>query len=264
MQLSVSHTTRYNFETAPAYGLQQLRLTPKTNAGQEVLDWTLDIEGAQTQAIFDDEHRNRTHLISINDGAKEVLITSRGTLDMTDQHGIVGTHGGFTPLWLFLRQTDLTTVGDGVTALAATLPDAPDATAFHALSKEIARRVNYETGQTGATTTAEEALDQGAGVCQDHAHIFISSSRLAGHPARYVSGYLMMNDRVDQDATHAWAEVWIKDLGWTGFDVSNGISPDARYVRVATGLDYNQASPISGITLGGSGETINVNVQVQQ
>lgn len=101
-------------------------------------------------------------------------------------------------------------------------------------------------------------------MCQDHAHIFIAAARHAGHPARYVSGYLMMDDRVDQDATHAWAEVWIGDLGWTGFDVSNGISPDMRYVRIASGLDYSQASPISGMTFGGSGESIDVNVQVQQ
>jgi transglutaminase-like putative cysteine protease len=74
----------------------------------------------------------------------------------------------------------------------------------------------------------------------------------------------MMNDRVDQDATHAWAEVWVGDLGWIGFDVSNGISPDMRYVRIATGLDYSQAAPISGMTLGGSGELIDVTVQVQQ
>ena len=56
----------------------------------------------------------------------------------------------------------------------------------------------------------------------------------------------------------------LEDLGWTGFDVSNGISPDMRYVRIATGLDYAQASPISGLTMGGSGESINVDVQVQQ
>ena len=57
-------------------------------------------------------------------------------------------------------------------------------------------------------------------------------------PARYVSGYLMMDDRVDQEATHAWAEAFVEGLGWVGFDISNGISPDPRYVRVATGRDY--------------------------
>ena len=69
-------------------------------------------------------------------------------------------------------------------------------------------------------------------------------------PARYVSGYLMMNDRIEQEATHAWAEAWVQGLGWVGFDVSNGISPDPRYVRVATGRDYRDAAPITGISFG--------------
>jgi hypothetical protein len=77
-----------------------------------------------------------------------------------------------------------------------------------------------------------------------------------GYPARYVSGYLMMNDRVHQDASHAWAEAHVEGVGWVGFDVSNGISPDARYVRVATGLDYREAAPISGLRFGQGGEAL--------
>jgi transglutaminase-like putative cysteine protease len=85
-----------------------------------------------------------------------------------------------------------------------------------------------------------------------------------GYPARYVSGYLVMDDRVDQEAGHAWAEVHIEGLGWVGFDVSNGVSPDPRYVRVATGLDYGEAAPISGIVYGGRNESMVVQLQVQQ
>jgi transglutaminase-like putative cysteine protease len=74
----------------------------------------------------------------------------------------------------------------------------------------------------------------------------------------------MMNDRVEQDATHAWAEANIDGLGWVGFDVSNGISPDTRYVRVATGLDYSEAAPVSGTRFGDTRESLSVQVQVQQ
>ena len=83
-------------------------------------------------------------------------------------------------------------------------------------------------------------------------------------PARYVSGYLMMNDRAEQDASHAWAEAYVDGIGWIGFDVSNAISPDARYVRVATGLDYREAAPVSGLRFGHGGETLKVNIEVQQ
>jgi len=183
---------------------------------------------------------------------------------MTDMNGIIGAHSGFTPLWLFTRSTALTQPADNLRELSKTLPKNAGVSDFHNLSKTIGERVTYMTGTTEAITTAEQALNQGQGVCQDHAQIFITAARLAGHPARYVSGYLMMNDRVDQNATHAWAEVWLDGLGWTGFDVSNGISPDMRYVKLATGLDYKQAAPISGLTLGGTNESINVEVHVQQ
>ena len=94
--------------------------------------------------------------------------------------------------------------------------------------------------------------------------MFIACARLMGVPARYVSGYLMMDDRVVQDATHAWAEAWLPELGWVGFDISNAISPDTRYVRLATGLDYFEAAPVSGMRFGASGERMSVTVEVQQ
>ena len=50
-------------------------------------------------------------------------------------------------------------------------------------------------GITDAHTSAAEALADGKGVCQDHAHIFISAARTLGIPARYVTGYLVMDDR---------------------------------------------------------------------
>jgi transglutaminase-like putative cysteine protease len=85
-----------------------------------------------------------------------------------------------------------------------------------------------------------------------------------GVPARYVSGYLMMDDRVAQEATHAWAEAHLPDLGWVGFDVSNAISPDARYVRVATGLDYAEAAPVNGFRYGTANEDLCVALDVRQ
>ena len=92
----------------------------------------------------------------------------------------------------------------------------------------------------------------------------IAAARLLGYPARYVSGYLLMDGQTHQDATHAWCEIWTKGLGWVGFDVSNGISPDARYVRVATGRDYADAAPILGIRHGQGAENLHVSLQVQQ
>ena len=85
-----------------------------------------------------------------------------------------------------------------------------------------------------------------------------------GIPARYVSGYLMLEDRIDQEATHAWAEAHVEGLGWVGFDVSNGICPDARYVRVATGRDYAEAAPVTGISWGPGESILSVSLAVEQ
>ncbi len=107
-------------------------------------------------------------------------------------------------------------------------------------------------------------LEAGRGVCQDHTHIFLSCAREMGVPARYVSGYLMLDDVIAQQAMHAWAEAFVDGLGWVGFDVSNAISPDMRYVRVATGLDYSDAAPVSGTRTGGQGEMLEVRIDVAQ
>ncbi|MDE2403856.1 MAG: transglutaminase family protein [Sphingomonadales bacterium] len=267
MRLAIRHTTRYHFARPVARGLQRLRLRPKTTHGQKVLAWDMHLEGARVEADFDDHNHNHTTLVSILDGATSVAVTCTGTVETADTVGIVGPHTGFMPLWCFLDQTPLTRPGPKLRALAAGLDSRRDdpLDLLHALSAGIADAVRYEIGETDATTTAEEAVAHGHGVCQDHAHVFIGAARHLGIPARYVSGYLMMNDRVDQEAGHAWAEALVPGLGWVGFDVSNRVSPDARYVRVASGRDYPDAAPVSGITFGPASESgLVVSLSVEQ
>lgn len=266
MRLTVSHTTRYHYDEPVYYGLQQLRLTPKSRAGQSVLSWKTTVDGGRKQLEYDDHHNNRVELISFDDGRSDIEIHCEGVVETSDGSGIIGVHGGYAPLWLFLRSTPLTRAGNNVKKLvkASGGDHADDVSRLHALSGEISEAISYETGTTHSATTAEETLDAGHGVCQDHAHVFIAAARFMGIPARYVSGYLMMDDRVDQDATHAWAEAHIEGIGWVGFDISNGISPDERYIRVATGRDYSEASPISGMRQGEGAERMVVSLQVQQ
>lgn len=268
MQLKITHVTTYSYDTPVHYALQQLRLTPRSGHGQTILNWESTITGGQKQASFDDQFVNHTELVKVDEGAEHVEIVSEGLVDVIDQQGVIGRHKGFAPLWLFLGATRMTAPGPGLRQLARSfktdMGGEDTLTQMHALSARIADLVRYETGRTDMATDAETALAAGHGVCQDHAQIMIAVARLLGHPARYISGYLMMNDRVDQDATHAWCEVWTDPLGWVGFDVSNGISPDARYVRVATGRDSRDAAPIIGLRQGAGEETLNVTLQVQQ
>jgi transglutaminase-like putative cysteine protease len=266
MRLKISHETKYFYEEPAKYALQQLRLTPKSRPGQSIISWDTFIQGGVKELEFSDQHNNHVVLVSVEPGATEISIKCEGEVETLDTHGVIGKQGGFTPLWFFSRVTPLTNPGKLTRELVKQLGGDfdMDVPRLHALSKMISDGVIYETDTTHSGTTAEEALEIGTGVCQDHAHIFITVARLLGYPARYVSGYLMMDDRIDQDATHAWAEAYIDDIGWIGFDVSNGISPDERYVRVATGLDYRDATPISGMRIGEGGEDMSVSLQVQQ
>lgn len=266
MRLSIEHTTRYDFSHAAVQGLQRLRLKPKNTHGQEIVEWDMSLEGAAFEAEYDDHHFNRTTLVSLEPGAHVVSVTCRGMVDTADKAGVLGPHAGHMPLWTFLRPTTLTRPGLKIRSLVASVDaDRSNKLDFmHALSAAVRNAVNYTTGMTDVNTTAEQALTGGQGVCQDQAHVMISAGRLIDVPMRYVSGYLMMNDRIEQDAGHGWVEAHLDGLGWVGFDVSNGISPDERYVRVATGRDYREAAPVTGMAVSAGTVDLRVELSVEQ
>jgi transglutaminase-like putative cysteine protease len=267
MLLSIQHATTYAFSDAVSYGLQQLRLIPKSRRGQSVLTWNTMVDGATKELEFDDQHMNRVWLVSFTGGITQISVVSQGEVETMDTAGVVGHHAGFAPLWLFTRPTHLTRAGNGVRGLAKGLSErgTADLGVLHELSARVLGTLPYITGKTSSITSAEEALAGDGGVCQDHAQIFCSAARVLGFPARYVSGYLLVDAEGTQEAGHAWAEAHVDGLGWVGFDISNQICPDERYVRVATGLDYAEAAPIHGLRLGeGVSETLSVDIQVQQ
>lgn len=269
MLLRISHQTHYLHSEPVSYGLMELRLLPGGQEGQKIIDWQVRMEGASEELRFTDQHLNQVILASYAGQPHEILITCEGSVETFDTAGVSGSHKGAAPLWYYKRPTSLTRPGPLVRGLLRNLPDngGDEIGQMHQLCSIIADSVRYETGSTHIHTTAEDAVRLGSGVCQDHAHVLISAARMLGYPARYVSGYLMMNDRIEQEASHAWAEVHFDGLGWVGFDVSNGISPDERYVRVACGLDYREAAPIRGFHLGGGQSEDNkmlVNIAVQQ
>ncbi|MFV0644872.1 MAG: transglutaminase domain-containing protein [Sphingomonadaceae bacterium] len=266
MRLSIHHTTHYRYSDPVSHGLQRLRMRPKSTHNQQVLDWDMVLGGSRIEVEYEDHHFNSTVLVNVDPGATELTVECRGLVDTSDAAGIIGSHSGHLPLWSFLRTTRLTRAGSHMRKLVASLDTQSQSTleTLHQLSTAIQESVRYEIGHTNVETTAEQALEAGHGVCQDHAHIFIGAARMLDIPARYVSGYLMMNDRIDQEAGHAWTEAHVDGLGWVGFDISNGISPDERYVRVATGFDYRDAAPVAGVSYGAGESELHVTLAVEQ
>ncbi|MGZ9810709.1 transglutaminase family protein [Pseudoroseicyclus sp. H15] len=264
MRLKIAHTTRYDYDEPVTYALQQLRLTPKSQASQTILGWETEVSGGKRELWFEDSHRNRVDLISFEPGTDVIEVRCSGEVEMTETHGVIGQHGGFMPLWMFLRTTPHTTAGNGVRQLAARIGGNGDLDRLHQLNSAIAEAIAFVPGQSDVSWSAEDVVAAGNGVCQDMAHVFIAACRSLKIPARYVSGYLFMEEGKDQDAAHAWAEAHVEGLGWVGFDPANDQCPDTRYVRVATGLDYGEAAPVSGMRHGAGGERLTVHVEVQQ
>ena len=265
MRLSVNHTTRYEYDTALAYSVQRLYLTPLDFAAQRVVEWKISAPGIDTALTYLDGFGNRVHLVTFHDLEGPVTIGASGIVDVSDAAGLVKGLACPAPDAVFLRQTKATLPSAPIRALADKVAAARGGTLdrLHGLMGEIHGKVAYVLGSTHANTTAAEAFADGRGVCQDHAHIMIGAARALGFPARYVTGYLVTGDGASATAAHAWAEALVPDLGWTGFDAANGTCPTDHYVRVAAGIDAAGVTPIRGSRRGGTTERMTVEVRVE-
>ena len=229
--------------------IQTLRLTPRGYDGLFVVNWRIDVDRDCRLDQATDPFGNVVHNFTVEGPLAELAIVAHGEVETVDTHGIVtGQIERFPPV-VFLRDTALTASDAAIRRFAdATAADAgpnPDRIILmHAIMDGIRKRMRFDVDATDTGTSAMEAFALGRGVCQDFAHVFIAAVRHLGIPARYVSGYMLHVDDINEhSAGHAWAEVLVDDLGWVGFDPANGICPTDAYVRVAVGLDYLGSRP---------------------
>jgi len=215
----------------------------------------------------EDAFGNISHIFTADGPLDDLKIAVEGEVETQNTDGLVsGAIERFPPA-LYLRSTALTEPDTALTALAADVAGSGGTRLeqLHYLLRKLHGDIVFDTDPTHAATTAAEAYLLRRVVCQDLTHIFIAAARAAGTPARYVAGHFYRADGVTaQDAGHAWAEAYVDDLGWVGFDPTNGICTTEAHVRVAIGLDYLGAAPIRGTRYGGMGEIMNVEVHVDQ
>lgn len=267
MILNISHVTTYAYSGSVRSAVQSLRLTPSRFDGQRTVRWQISIEGGQKGGTFRDGAGDWIEGWSLRGPLTGVAVHAEGTVETTDLAGVLRGHREHVPPATYLRDTEATRASAALEALAAeAAQQGQNGGALglaHALSGLVADRIAYRPGTTTAHTTAAKALDQGEGVCQDHAHALISVARLRGLPARYVSGYLFADaSGQPHEAAHAWAEIWVDGLGWVGFDPANRCCPDDRYVRLGSGYDAQDAAPIRGLAIGAAAENLTVEVAV--
>ena len=270
MRIRISHATGYRYDTPPTGVTQLLRLTPRNHEGQYVVDWRIDLSVDCQLHQHEDAFGNITHSFTAEGPFNELSVAVDGVVETQDTHGLVqGAIERFPPA-LFLRETALTQPDAAIVEFAAAMRGSAatgsDTLALlHTLLNELNREITFDTSPTQTATTAAEAFALRRGVCQDLTHIFIAAARELGIPARYVGGHFHRADGVTaQEAGHAWAEAYVENLGWVGFDPTNGVSTTDAHVRVAMGLDYLGAAPVRGTRYGGGGEILQVAVQVEQ
>lgn len=265
MRLTVDHLTRYRYDAPVRSVVQSHRLTPSSFSGQKLIDWEVLVSGGIKGARHRDGAGDVVQGWTIAGPVAEVTVQVRGTVETEDLAGVLRGHRETVAPECYLRETVPTRIDVALAELAAGATGSDNLALAHALSAAVSDAIAYRPGVTHAHTTAAEALALGEGVCQDHSHALIALGRQRGLPARYVSGYLFADaDGQAHEAAHAWAELHVAGLGWVGFDPANRCCPDARYIRLGSGFDAQDAAPIRGIARGGGHEDMDVTVAILQ
>src|SRR5262245_28200085 len=269
MRIRISHLTSYRYEKPATSVIQMLRLTPRNHDGQYVARWRIDISADCRLDQHEDAFGNIIHAFTAEGPFEELKVLVEGEVETRDTQGIVrGAVERFPPS-LYLRETALTGVDEGIAGLAVGAREAAGADVLKLLHLLLARLHDEMVVDPGAApvgaTTAAETFAKKRGVSADLAHVFIAAARSVGIPARYVGGYVHRPDGASStQAGHAWAEAFVGGLGWVAFDAANGICATDAQVRVAVGLDQLGAAPARGTRYGGTEEMPAVDVRVEQ
>ncbi|NSL92889.1 transglutaminase family protein [Acetobacter syzygii] len=122
-----------------------------------------------------------------------------------------------------------------------------------ALNRSIAKQIRYQRRLEPGVWSPEETLRNGAGSCRDSAWLLVNLARYMGHAARFVSGYLIQN-AITADGTevltadlHAWAQIFIPERGWLGFDTTSGLLTAGSHIPLAVAVKPENAAPVSGL-----------------
>jgi transglutaminase-like putative cysteine protease len=288
MILRIRHSTQFVYD-APAYeSHNEVRLAPVEGPGQHCVDFTLTTAPDAAILEYADAFGNRVHAVAIHPAHEELAIVAESVVERTappparardltfteflaeddarlqEHHDFLGP-SRYVPLGTRLRRF-----------FWQARPGASEGVAEYAdrLVTSVRDQFEYEPGRTGVHSTVEDILATGGGVCQDFAHLTIGLLRLAGVPARYVSGYLApMADPGGMlpgatvtpggQATHAWIEALLPGSGWTGFDPTHRGRAQLRHVRIGVGRDYADVPPLRGVYRSrGRTQTMGVDVDV--
>ena len=153
--------------------------------------------------------------------------------------------------WLPNGQHDAAAVDVAQEALMGS--DGRSLTFLQQLVEIIQDRVKYTQRHVGPAWPAGRTLKERVGSCRDLAMLMIECCRSVGLPARFVSGYHLVEPKPERYDLHAWAEVYLQGAGWRGFDPSGKGAVDDRYIPVATSSRSDLTAAVSGTFSGPPG-----------
>ncbi len=275
MQLRIAHTTGFEYDGKANTSFNEARLTPLTLPGQIVVHSRVEVSPTPWAYTYRDYWGSQVTAFEVLDPHTSLTVTASATVH-TDRSPV----GEPVMSWEEMRSAEVADVHTEYLTLpervvptedlvAATreiaAKSATPSEAARALCALVYSEVRYVSGSTTVDAFGAHAWAERSGVCQDMAHIVIGALRTVDIPTRYVSGYLhpTVDPVVGESAkgeSHAWVEWW--DDGWRGFDPTNDTEPGDRHVIVATGRDYNDVKPLSGIFSGSGTSRMFVDVQV--
>ncbi|MBX3154794.1 MAG: class II glutamine amidotransferase [Deltaproteobacteria bacterium] len=283
----VVHRTTYKYTKAVERSSHVFRLTPLHDRMQSLREHTLTISVPAQGRDYEDVFGNRVHRIAIETPYDEMVIEAKSVVEVNDVDplgfGPLRVHSTIPLVWMPWQRQVLDPF-----LLPPELPESELAElAEYAMSfvnrndydlldtlldmnQTIFREYAYQQGTTNNYTTAFETYCNRRGVCQDFTNLMICLARLLGVPARYVCGYVYTGPKSEDanhrqgEASHAWVQLYLPQVGWKGFDPTNGILTQTDHVRTAVGRNRLDATPTSGtIYVGGGGETLSVDVIVE-
>lgn len=274
MQLRIVHTTGFEYAGKAAASYNQAKITPQTTTAQLVVHTRIEVSPTPWIYEYRDYFGNEVTAFEVLDPHDQLTVVADSTVhtqplvpaEPTLEWSDLGTDAVADRWTEYLELPSLVEPAEDFAVRVRELRDlARPGEAARAVCELVNQELEYVSGSTDATTPATEAWEQRAGVCQDMAHVALGGLRTLGIPARYVSGYL--HPRTDAvvgetvaGESHAWVEWW--DDGWHAFDPTNDLEPGERWVVAATGRDYLDVRPLSGIFSGGGTSSMFVQVDV--
>lgn len=274
----IKHTTRYSYAAPVIDCANQVMIYPLPDEHLEVARHTLTISSAPEVAVFTDYFGNQVGVFSVIQPHTELLIESYAEVEtkpiffpMDEAPGeeqwehlrSLKTEGTFMDFLTLEASPAQPAIQQMVNSLVSQT-EKPLKNAL-VLSEYVFDNFAYQKGVTNVETPIEEIWRLKAGVCQDFAHILQAILRMAGMPARYVSGYVCPQEEGVRGtgATHAWVEVYVPFYGWLGLDPTNNCIVNDGHVRVAIGRNFSDCTPVKGTYKGTGAHRLEVSVHIE-